>query len=93
MKKRIATAVLSAGMFFGAPAPHVAVAAARHHSHARYDRHRRRRKTLKRVGIGAAGGAAVGALAGGAPGAGIGAIAGGAGGYLYDRHKKHGRGR
>ena len=46
-------------------------------------------KTLKRVGIGAAGGAAVGALVGGAPGAGIGAIAGGTGGYLYDRHKKH----
>ena len=44
--------------------------------------------TLKRVGVGAAGGAAVGGLAGGGKGAAIGAIAGGAGGYVYDRMKR-----
>ena len=49
-------------------------------------------KTVKRVGIGAAGGAAIGALAGGGKGAGIGAIAGAGAGALYDAHEKH-RGR
>jgi outer membrane lipoprotein SlyB len=52
-------------------------------------RHRARRKTIKRVGIGAAGGAAIGAIAGGGPGAAIGAIAGGGAGALYDSHEKH----
>jgi hypothetical protein len=51
--------------------------------------HHRRHTTAKRVGIGAAGGAAIGALAGGGKGAGIGALAGAGAGYLYDRHKKH----
>lgn len=55
----------------------------------RHYRHRHaRRKTIKRVGIGAAGGAAIGALAGGGPGAAIGAVAGGGAGALYDRHEK-----
>jgi hypothetical protein len=49
-------------------------------------------KTAKRVGIGAAGGAAIGALAGGGKGAGIGAIAGAGAGALYDHHEKR-RGR
>jgi hypothetical protein len=49
-------------------------------------------KTAKRVGIGAAGGAAIGALAGGGKGAGIGALAGAGAGALYDSHEKH-RGR
>jgi hypothetical protein len=42
------------------------------------------------VGGSAAGGAAIGALAGGGEGAAIGALAGGAGGFVYDRltHKK-----
>jgi hypothetical protein len=44
--------------------------------------------TLKNVGIGAAGGAALGGLAGGGKGAAIGAVAGGAGGYVYDRIKR-----
>ena len=47
------------------------------------------RKTVKRVGGGAAGGAIIGALAGGGKGAAIGAAAGGGAGYIYDRHKKH----
>jgi hypothetical protein len=37
------------------------------------------------VGGSAAGGAAIGALAGGGKGAAIGALAGGAGGLIYDR--------
>lgn len=83
-------------MFLGAAAPNTAVAAVRYHSRAyyarvHYYRHRRHMKTLKRVGIGAAGGAAVGALVGGGEGAGIGALAGAGAGYLYDRHKKHKR--
>ena len=46
------------------------------------------RKTIKRVGIGAAGGAAAGALIGGGPGAAIGAVAGGGAGAIYDHHEK-----
>ena len=63
--------------------------AATYYRHSRYYRHRAHRKTVKRVGIGAAGGAVVGALVGGGKGAAIGAAAGGGAGYLYDRHKKH----
>ena len=51
-------------------------------------KHRAHRKTVKRVGVGAVGGAAIGALAGGGKGAAIGAAAGGGAGLLYDRHKK-----
>jgi len=46
-------------------------------------------KTAKRVGIGAVGGAAIGALAGGGKGAAIGGIAGASAGALYDNHEKH----
>jgi len=49
---------------------------------------RRPRSTKKSVAIvagSAAGGAAIGALAGGGKGAGIGALVGGAGGFIYDR--------
>jgi hypothetical protein len=58
----------------------------------RYIRHKRHVNTAKRVGIGAGGGAAIGALAGGGKGAAIGGIAGAGAGLLYDNHQKH-RGR
>ena len=56
--------------------------------HTVYSGHHHIRKTVKRVGIGAAGGAAIGAIAGGGPGAAIGAIAGGGAGAIYDHHEK-----
>jgi hypothetical protein len=52
-------------------------------------RHRRAvHKTIKRVGIGAAGGAVAGAVIGGGPGAAVGAIVGAGAGTIYDRHEK-----
>ena len=94
MKKQIMTAALSLGMLFGTALPGTA-AVARHHysrshySRSRYIRHRRHMKTLKRVGIGTAGGAVAGALIGGGPGAVVGGVAGAGAGALYDRHEKH----
>jgi uncharacterized membrane protein len=48
-------------------------------------------RTLSGAGIGAAGGAVIGAVAGGNPlaGAAIGGAAGAAGGYLLDQSQKH----
>lgn len=46
------------------------------------------RKTVKRVGIGSAGGAVAGGLIGGGTGAAIGAAAGGGAGAIYDHHEK-----
>ena len=91
MKKRLLSAILSAGMFFAAAGSSFAVTR-QDQSRARYLRHKRRMKTAKRVGIGAAGGAAIGALAGGGKGAAIGGIAGAGAGVLYDTHQKN-RGR
>jgi outer membrane lipoprotein SlyB len=54
----------------------------------RDDRRPNKHNTAKRVGGGAAGGAAIGALAGGGKGAAIGAAAGGGAGAVYDRHQK-----
>ena len=52
-------------------------------------RHRRAvRKTIKRVGIGAAGGAVAGAAIGGGPGAVVGAVVGAGAGTIYDQHEK-----
>jgi len=94
MKKRIISAVLSAGLFVTTAAPGVAAVRQRRYTsaaQARRARHKRHVRTAKRVGVGAAGGAAVGALAGGGKGAGIGAAAGAGAGALYDRQKrKHG---
>jgi hypothetical protein len=45
-------------------------------------------KTIKRVGIGAAGGALAGAAIAGGPGAVVGAVAGAGAGAIYDSHEK-----
>jgi Glycine zipper len=95
MKKQLLSAALSAGLFLGGGGEAGAVVQhpTRHHyvRHSASARHKRHMKTAKRVGVGAAGGAAIGALAGGGKGAGIGAIAGAGAGALYDAHKKHKR--
>ncbi|SPF53393.1 membrane hypothetical protein [Candidatus Sulfopaludibacter sp. SbA4] len=91
MRKRLLSAVLSAGLLFGTASPSLALV--RHRTHyrttAQYIRHKRHMRTARRIGIGAAGGAAIGALAAGGKGAGIGAIAGAGAGALYDRYKRH----
>jgi hypothetical protein len=87
MTKRHLTAVLSRGLLFGTVVP--GSAATTYKSQQEYIKHKKRMKTVKRVGIGAGGGAAVGAIAGGGKGAGIGALAGAGAGALYNRHKKH----
>ena len=80
--------LLLAALFVGTSMP--SIAAVRHSRvYQRHIRHKRHVNTARRIGIGAAGGAVVGALAGGGKGAGIGAIAGAGGGALYDAHKKH----
>jgi hypothetical protein len=98
MKKQLLSAALAAGLFLGAGGPAGAAnrQPVRHHytrsayvRHQRYVRHKRHMDTVKRVGLGAAGGAAIGALAGGGKGAGIGAIAGAGAGALYDAHQKN----
>jgi uncharacterized protein YcfJ len=81
------TAALSAGLLFSTVQP---MPAAEHYRTPQEQvKHKKHMKTLKRVGIGAAGGAGVGALLGGGTGAAVGALVGGGGGALYDRHKKH----
>ena len=99
MKKQLLSAALSASLFLGAAGQ--AGATIHHRTRHQYVQrgtsiqrrasiqHKRHMKTAKRVGVGAAGGAAIGALAGGGKGAGIGAIAGAGAGALYDKHQKH----
>ncbi len=87
MKQRLLTAALSAGLLLGSASPTLAVTRRHHYrTTAQAIRHRRHMKTVKRVGVGAGGGAVVGALTGHpVAGAAIGAGAG----ALYDRHQKH----
>ena len=102
MRKRLLSAILCTGLFCASTGSSFAVtryqsqaqyrARARARARARYIRHKRHVNTAKRVGIGAAGGAAIGALAGGGKGAAIGGIAGAGAGALYDSHQKN-RGR
>ena len=87
MKKRLASTIIAMGLLFGTAAPVPAMV--RHRTRVERIRHRRHMRTAKRVGIGAAGGAVIGAIAGGGKGAGIGALAGAGAGALYDRHKRH----
>lgn len=85
MRKILAAAVVSGGLLLSAASP--ALASPGDQTHSEYVHHKKRNKTLKRVGIGAGGGAVVGGLIGGGKGAGIGALAGGGTGYLYNRHR------
>ena len=89
MRKRTMTAALSLGLLLGTAAPGFAIGHHHYRTYHQYIKHKRHVNTAKRVGIGAAGGAAIGALAGGGKGAGIGAIAGAGAGALYDAHQKH----
>ena len=92
MRKQLLSAALSAGLFLGAAGQTGAMNQnqTRPHNvqHSTSTKHKRHMKTAKRVGVGAAGGAAIGALAGGGKGAAVGAAAGAGAGALYDRHKK-----
>ena len=93
MKKRFLIACLTLSGFISGTTALEARSAPPHHQYRRHSRHYvqhdGKAKTVKRTGIGAGAGAAVGALAGGGKGAAIGAAAGGAAGLGYDRHKKH----
>jgi uncharacterized protein YcfJ len=93
MRKRLIPAIVSIGLLFGTAVPGGAASYYyrnhyRYQQHRRYVRHKRRMKTIKRVGIGAAGGAVVGGLIGGGAGAAVGAVAGAGAGELYNRHEK-----
>ncbi len=91
MKKRIVSGLLSLGLLIGSAVPSVAATSRhryRHTQHRQNLRHKRHVDTARRVGIGAGGGAAIGALAGGGKGAAIGGLAGAGAGALYDGHKK-----
>lgn len=89
MRKSLAVALLSAMSFIPAASAQTYYHHyQRHYHHTVYRGRHHIRKTVERVGIGAAGGAAIGALAGGGTGAAIGAIAGGGAGAIYDHHEK-----
>lgn len=94
MKRRVIITCLTLSCLFGSSTTLQAQSSSyhRHHHHrarTHYARRDGKAQTIKRTGIGAGAGAAVGALAGGGKGAAIGAAAGGAGGLAYDQHKKH----
>jgi uncharacterized protein YcfJ len=94
MKKRIMITCLTLSGLLGSalslPAQSGPYYRTSHHRSTRhYVRHDGKAKTVKRTGLGAGAGAAIGALVGGGKGAAIGAAAGGASGFAYDRHKKN----
>jgi uncharacterized protein YcfJ len=91
MKKLLLSALIGSWLIISSTVPADAATyktRRTYQSHRRYVQHKRHVKTAKRVGIGAAGGAAIGALAGGGKGAAIGALAGGGAGAIYDHHEK-----
>ena len=91
MRKHFISFLLALFLLLAAAFPSPVSAAEYRYHHYHSYRHRRHMRTLRRVGIGAGGGAAIGALAGGGKGAGIGALAGAGAGYIYDRVKRHHR--
>lgn len=88
MRLTMATALLSLASFIPAASAQTYTSQTHRYHHTVYRGHHHIRRTVRRVGIGAAGGAAIGAVAGGGPGAAIGAVAGGAAGAIYDHHEK-----
>lgn len=88
MKRLAVLALVCITLLFITPQSSFGAVYARQHRYHSY-KHRRHLRTARRVGVGAAGGAVIGALAGGGKGAGIGAAAGAGAGYLYDKHKQH----
>ena len=93
MMKRFLTAILCAGLLAETAVPVIA-ATSRHHQTRRHRSHRNRRSGRRRarnVGIGAAGGAAAGALIGGGRGAGAGALIGGTAGAVTPTRRRHRR--
>jgi outer membrane lipoprotein SlyB len=89
MRLTLATALLSIASFIPAASADQTYYAPNHrYHHTVYRGHHHIRRTVRRVAVGAAGGAVIGALAGGGPGAAIGAVAGGTAGAIYDHHEK-----
>jgi uncharacterized membrane protein len=82
MKKGLLAGIISTGLLFSTVAPATAATA---RTAAQQRRHRRHMKTAKRVGVGAVGGLAVGAVTGHPV---AGAAVGAGAGALYDHHKK-----
>ena len=64
MRTHLIAAVISTGLLVGPAVPNLAAATQYHsyHSYRRHIRHKRHVNTAKRIGIGAAGGAGIGAL-------------------------------
>src|SRR5688572_13700555 len=79
---------LTALILLSAYVPQVIAQTYRDADRVRYYEKKRQKKKWKRVGIGALGGTAIGALVGGGKGAAIGAAAGAGGGYAYHKSKK-----
>ena len=88
LKRVLAGLVLMLFMLTSAPAYAVVRCRTNSYGHRVCVKTRSTKKQVAIVGGSAAGGAAIGALAGGGKGAGIGAIVGGAGGLLYNHHTK-----
>jgi hypothetical protein len=90
---RLSTAILSTGLLFGAAAvpsqaatqPKKTKTASKSTSRSRG---RRRGTAARRIGTGAAGGAAIGAIAGGGRGAAIGSIAGAGAGSVHNSRQR-----
>ena len=88
MRLSVATALLSLATFIPIASADTAYTQPHRTHRTVYRGHHHIRRTVRRVAVGAAGGAAIGAVAGGGPGAAIGAVAGGAAGAIYDHHEK-----
>jgi hypothetical protein len=86
-----AVMVSGAGMNAAATEQSVVYRPRRRVRYRRYARTRSKKKSAAIVAGTAAGGAAIGALAGGGKGAGIGAIAGGGAGLVYDQATRNKR--